>query len=202
MTTAASPPAVTGVRVGGDSGAWSAAGFEVQGSTIQIGALTIEIVSAATPPELVLGRDSGGSISRDPHSNGIDGIDHIVVMARTLDGLRGDIDEAGWTVRRERPTTMAGIEVVQLFVLAGEVLLEMIAPIAGEGPVEGVWGLAVTSTDLGATSSWFAEHCGAESCGTVSEAVQPGRRIATLRHRALGLPLPVAIMSPRPPSGR
>ena len=55
------------------------------------------------------------------------------------------------------------------------------------------WGLALVAPDLEATAAGLGEHV-----GEARAAVQPGRRIATLR-RSAGLSLPVALMSPRRP---
>ena len=51
----------------------------------------------------------------------------------------------------------------------------------------------MVADDLDATAEWLGDRV-----GTPKDAVQPGRRIATLRHRDLGLGLPVAIMTPHP----
>jgi hypothetical protein len=53
-----------------------------------------------------------------------------------------------------------------------------------------LWGLALLAPDLDATVTALAEHVGA-----VRDAVQPGRRIATLK-RSARLAVPVALMSP------
>lgn len=195
--SARTPPSVTGLRVPGGSDPWSAAGFSIthgstDNGTIDLGNLTIVPTSGLEEAELLTNGDAPSTMRSTSHPNGIDNVDHLVIMARELDALRAEINESGWTVRRERPTAMAGIDIVQLFVIAGDVLLEMIAPASGTGTVEGVWGLAVTAHDIDSTAAWFGEQC-----GPVTDAVQSGRRIATLRHEALALPLPIAVMSPR-----
>ncbi|HWC09484.1 MAG TPA: hypothetical protein VG458_10565, partial [Solirubrobacterales bacterium] len=55
------------------------------------------------------------------------------------------------------------------------------------------WGLAFVAADLDATVATLGE----ERVSEVREAIQPGRRIASLR-RPAGLALPVALMTPRP----
>jgi hypothetical protein len=87
----------------------------------------------------------------------------------------------------------------QRFFRLGEVILELVGtPGAhGEGPAT-FWGLALTVDDLDAA----ATHLG-ERLGPVTDAVQRGRRIATLRHEAVGLHVPIAFLTaapPRPPS--
>jgi alpha-beta hydrolase superfamily lysophospholipase len=54
-----------------------------------------------------------------------------------------------------------------------------------------LWGLALLAPDLDRTVGALAPHAGA-----VRDAVQQGRRIATLE-RSAGLAVPVALMSPR-----
>ena len=54
------------------------------------------------------------------------------------------------------------------------------------------FGLALHVDDLDQTS----EHLG-EALGPIKAAVQPGRRIATFRHRALGISVPIAAMDHR-----
>ena len=57
------------------------------------------------------------------------------------------------------------------------------------------WGLAFIAPDLETTVAGLGE-----SAGETRPAVQPGRRIATLR-RSAGLALPVALMTPPPDRG-
>jgi hypothetical protein len=52
------------------------------------------------------------------------------------------------------------------------------------------WGLALLAPDFDATIAWL----GPERVSEPRPAVQPGRRIATVR-RAAGLALPVALIS-------
>jgi len=45
----------------------------------------------------------------------------------------------------------------------------------------------------------LAAHRLGEALGTVKDAVQPGRRIATVRTKELGISVPIALMSPHHP---
>ena len=54
-----------------------------------------------------------------------------------------------------------------------------------------LWGLALVAPDIDGSVGTLAPHAGA-----VRDAVQPGRRIVTLK-RSAGLAVPVALMSPR-----
>jgi hypothetical protein len=75
------------------------------------------------------------------------------------------------------------------------VILELIGQSGdhGAGPAT-FWGLALTVDDIEATAALLGDDL-----GPVTDAVQPGRRIATLRHEALGIPVPIAFLSPAPP---
>jgi hypothetical protein len=108
---------------------------------------------------------------------------------RTTDAFAG----AGLDLRRVRPIPGSDPPRVQVFFRAGEVIIELVGPerATGEGPAT-FYGLAFTVTDLDATAALLGDRLSA-----IRPAVQPGRRIATLRHRDLGLSVPVAFLSHR-----
>jgi len=124
-----------------------------------------------------------------PHANSVVGLDHIVVMtpdhARTVASLEG----AGIECRRVRDLGPR----VQAFFRLGPVILEVVGPAeaTGDGPAE-LWGLAWTSSDLEATAALLGDRLRA-----AKDAVQPGRRIATLDASA-GLSTLMTFMSPEP----
>jgi hypothetical protein len=83
----------------------------------------------------------------------------------------------------------------QVFFRMGEVILELIGQVDGEGDgAPGFFGIAVTVDDLDALAATLGDHLGG-----IKDAVQEGRRIATLRHRDLGMSVATAFMTP--PSG-
>lgn len=206
--------------------AWRAAGFHVRGDALQLGRTTIELhgdgpagspgggflgwrfdppptAGAAGPvPDIdglpVLAGEPSRSAETvgGAHPNGISRIDHLVVLTGDVGRTLGAFGSAGFELRRQRRTEIAGSPAVQSFLWAGDVIIELVGPAPEEPTSEGpatIFGLALVSADLDAT----AEHLG-ESLGPARDAVQPGRRIATVRHRALGISLPVAVMSPHP----
>lgn len=130
------------------------------------------------------------------HPNGVTAVDHVVAMTpdleRTVAALRG----AGLDLRRVREEpTLAGAP-RQAFFRLGATILEVVQEPAeaieragGDHPAF-FWGLALAAPDLEATVAGFGEHA-----SEVRPAVQPGRRIATLR-RSAGLGLPLALISP------
>ena len=109
-------------------------------------------------------------------------------MARTVKAL----EATGLDVRRVRDTDAEtyGAPMRQTFFRLGEVILEVIGPAepAGDGPAQ-FFGIALTVEDLDALPEQYGEQL-----GRIKDAVQPGRRIATLRHRNLGLSVAIAFM--------
>ncbi|CAN5901517.1 hypothetical protein BH23ACT2_BH23ACT2_25330 [soil metagenome] len=129
-----------------------------------------------------------------PHPNGVTGIDHVVVATPDLDRTIGALDTVGLRCRRIRNTTSNQTPMRQAFFRLGPVVLEVVGGDTGTGEsaadVPAQWfGLALDVTDLDAT----AAHLG-DGLGAVRPAVQEGRRIATLRHRSLGLSVSLAAM--------
>lgn len=128
------------------------------------------------------------------HPNGITRVDHIVVMTPDLDRTMAALATAGLGLRRVRETSLGGSPHRQAFYWAGASILEVVGPAeaTGDGPAR-LWGLALEATDLVATATWLGDRC-----GPIRDAVQPGRRIATIRTRELGISTPLSILSPHP----
>lgn len=128
------------------------------------------------------------------HRCGATHIDHIVLMSPDGERTARAVTAAtGLEVRRVRDTESYGSPMRQRFYRLGEVLLELVST---EPPAEGparFFGLAVTVADLDALPGLYGEGLGA-----VKDAVQPGRRIAALRHKAFDLSVPIVFMSPEP----
>ncbi|MDP1804003.1 MAG: hypothetical protein Q8K72_02445, partial [Acidimicrobiales bacterium] len=104
------------------------------------------------------------------------------------------IEALGVPQRGERTTESYGAPMRQLFFRLGEVILELVGQpdAAGEGD-PGFFGLAITVADLDAAGRLLGAHL-----GDAKDAVQDGRRIATLRHREVGMSVATAFMSPEP----
>ena len=79
----------------------------------------------------------------------------------------------------------------QIFFRLGEVIVEVVGSpeSATEGPST-LWGMTFTVVDIDATAAYFGDRT-----APVKEAVQPGRRITTLRHREFGMSVPTALIS-------
>ncbi|MGA2453232.1 MAG: VOC family protein [Solirubrobacteraceae bacterium] len=131
------------------------------------------------------------------HPNGVLAIDHVVAASGDLDRSIAALQAAGLDLRRvrEQPTPAGAPR--QAFFRLGQEILELIQEPdavlerAGgrEHPVR-FWGLALLVEDLDRAAEMLAPNV-----GEVRPAVQPGRRIASVR-RAAGLAVPLALMSP------
>jgi hypothetical protein len=177
------------------------ASTDLDGLPITVAEASVPSASDSTPAEI----DEGPQHARTPppipsapkHHNRITAIDHLVAMSPELDRSVRVLQVAGLDLRRirEQPTPAGAPR--QAFFRLGEVILELVQepaevlaarPDGTSGPAR-FWGLALLSDDLDQTVAGLGEHC-----GEIRAAVQPGRRIATLR-RSAGLAVPVALMS-------
>lgn len=195
------------VVIGDQPESWRAAGFEVSPSgTLTLGATTIlldgsggRVVSwgldgVATEIDGLPSTATAASTGPSGHPNGITSIDHVVVRTGDCDRTVAAFEAAGLEVRGGRSTTSYGSPMRQVFFWAGDVIVELIGPDTDEPTTDeptSIFGLALTAADLDAT----AAHLG-ELLSTPKDAVQPGRRIAGLRGREVGISIPVAVMSP------
>jgi hypothetical protein len=132
-----------------------------------------------------------------PQPNGVVTVDHVVAFTPDLDRTMAALRRAGIDFRRlrEEPTPAGAPR--QAFFRIGEPILEVVqAPagsrIAGDpgGPAR-LWGISFAVADLDETAAFLGDRV-----SEPRDAVQPGRRIATLRREA-GLGSAVAFMSRR-----
>jgi hypothetical protein len=131
-----------------------------------------------------------------PHPNGVTGIDHLVAFTPDLDRTVAAGEALGLDLRRIRDEPAPAGSPRQAFFRIGELLLEVAqapsgSPLKPDSPAR-FYGLAFVVEDIDATSAALGDLC-----SEPRDAVQPGRRIATVRRQA-GLGLPVAFMTPRP----
>jgi hypothetical protein len=128
------------------------------------------------------------------HENGSTLIDHVVVASPDLGRTRSALEDAGFDARRVRETESYGSAMQQVFFRAGEVIVELVGPpepdVARADRPAGFFGLAVNVSDLDATKALLGDKL-----GDPKDAVQPGRRIATLRNKELGITTAIAFMS-------
>jgi len=193
--------------------AWRACGFEVEGDICVVGQTRVRLAPDDGGKGLtgwsLRGLESeeldGLATSRSDrpppaeqslHSNGISALDHVVAISSDLDRTVAALRRAGLDLRRirEEPTPAGAPR--QAFFRLGEPILEVV-----QAPAEAIertggdrpaffWGLAFAAPDIEATVASLGERV-----SEVRDAVQPGRRIATLR-RSAGLSLPLALITP------
>lgn len=170
----------TGIRI--DPGAepglvrWALSGVE-DASVTDVDGLATELVTP-DPPVLV------------EHPNGAIGLDHVVVTTNDLERTCAAVElTTGAPLRRVREVG----EVRQGFhrLGGGGLIVEVVERAGLPDAPAWFWGLVINVEDLDDA----ATRIGAGAIGPVSDAVQPGRRIATVRNE-LGLGVPVALMTP------
>jgi hypothetical protein len=192
---------------------WEALGFAVHGRCCQIGAVCLRFGGPQPSPGIVgwslRGLRSGeldglptaaseAPVPQDApvHPNGVSTIDHVVAVSPAFERSVAALQAAGLELRRirEQPTPAGAPR--QAFFRLGAVILELVQEpqeiVARDGGPERplrFWGLALLTADLERTARRLAPHL-----GEVRAAVQPGRRIATVR-RSAGLSVPLALMS-------
>jgi hypothetical protein len=125
------------------------------------------------------------------HANGVLAIDHVVLLSPDLRRTVESLTTIGIEPRRERDAQLGGRSMRQIFFRAGEVIIEVVGSpeTASEGPST-LWGITYVVADIDATAAYFGDRT-----APVKDAVQPGRRITTLRHQALGISVPSAMIS-------
>ncbi|MBV9213173.1 MAG: glyoxalase [Actinobacteria bacterium] len=199
-----------------DAAAWAAAGFRVDEGHCDIGTVRLVLAGRETGRGLIgwsvrgeLGdRDLDGlrpSRSEAPsrpsapaHPNSVTAIDHLVAFTPDRDRTVAAVEAAGLPVRRIRDEPSPGGAGGQAFFRLGDVVLEVIeyggdSPRAGErGAPARLWGLALTVDSLERAAGALGDDL-----GEPRDAVQPGRRIATIR-RSAGFSIPIALMTHGP----
>lgn len=184
-----------GIRLGTTGAALERLGLAVSDDRCRVGEVTLEAASG----EGILGLDLAGVPDGGPlplvgvamaaagaHPLGATAVDHVVVLCGDV---RAAIAALGAEPRRldQRDGRQYG------FVLAETALLEFVGPITTDDRPARLWGLALTVADLDQAVAHLAG-----ACSTPKDAVQHGRRIATVRHEQLGLSVPTVLLSPRP----
>lgn len=195
-------------------GAWEELGFDVEDGICAFGEVRIRFAPEAPGGGLSgwslhgvaegaqldgLATTSSGGEPRErapAHPNGIVGIDHVVAISPDLDRTVAALEAAGLDLRRVRDEPTPAGAPRQAFFRLGTVILEVIQEppeaierAGGDHPAF-FWGLALVTPDLEATVAQLGDRV-----GEPRDAVQPGRRIATLR-RSAGLSVPIALMTP------
>lgn len=210
--------ALTAIDVADNPEAWAHAGFTVDGNQVQIDHVVITLTGAPGTSDgdiprrgitglsiLGLTGDMDGlPVAAQPaalqdgpaptHPNGVEVFDHLVVMTPDPDRTTAAFEAAGLEARRSRVFGKPDAKTRQTFFWLGRVILELVGPDQPVDPADkpaSPWGLALVTPDLDTSAEMLAENC-----STPKEAVQPGRRIATVKTRDLDITVPIALMTP------
>lgn len=194
--------------------AWRDCGFHVAADTCVVGTTRIRLAGADAGRGLTEWslRDVPATVELDglattrserpppdagpAHPNGVTRLDHVVAITPVLERTAAALERAGLDLRRirEEPTPAGAPR--QAFFRLGPVILEVV-----QEPEEAIergggadrpaffWGLALVAPNLDATVASLGDRV-----SEARDAVQPGRRIATMR-RAAGLAVPIALIS-------
>lgn len=204
------------ITLADEPAAWAGLGFELDGEVCRLGEVSIRLTGGGSGRGIVgwslrdvhsteldglptgLSRSARGDAPAVVHPNGVSGIDHVVAMSPAFERSVAALQAAGLDLRRirEEPTPAGAPR--QAFFRLGHEILELVEQpeetVARTGGADGparFWGLALLAGDLDATVAAMGE-----GVSEIRAAVQPGRRIATVR-RSAGLAVPLALMSPK-----
>lgn len=200
-------PELRTLLIGDDPQSWEAAGFQVVGDTTTIGTIKLRFVGGDQPGVIGMeftdvadgsidGLSATGTASApaEPmeHPNRVSRMDHVVVMTPDIKRTISALEDAGFEQRRTRDIPDAEPPRRQVFLWAGETILEVVGPITPSGPgPASIWGLALTTDDMAAAVAALPDRLTAPK-----PAVQPGREIATVKTKDLGVSLALAMMTP------
>jgi hypothetical protein len=203
---------VDAFEVADPADAWTRAGFSVDSDGVcRVGGVRIRLIGrdAGIVGWSLRGLPSDGSfddidgvpttrsdaLTATPatHANGVMAIDHVVLLSPDLSRTVESMAAVGVQPRRQRDAELGGRPIRQIFFRLGEVIVEAVGSpdAAGEGPST-LWGLTYVVDDIEATASFFGDRT-----APIKDAVQPGRRITTLRHDELGMSVRTAMISAR-----
>jgi hypothetical protein len=192
-------PTLEELEIADEPADWSALGFDVEDGACQVSSVRLRLVGKG-PRRGILGWTLTGEEpppgSPPPHPNGVARIDHVVLLSPDLDRTVEELRSDGFELRRIRDGETPGGSTRQAFFRIGEPILEVVQAPEGTsvardpgGPAR-LWGLAFLVEDLEHTASALGGLL-----GTPRDAVQAGRRIATLKPEA-GLGPAIAFMTP------
>lgn len=208
-------PAVAALDLALDAAGWRALGFTVdEDGGCRIGATVLRLTGPAGAGAPLLpgwelrvpaGAPGGGGLAvidglptrwtdvppgpAGAHPNTATSVDHVVVRTPDTGRTFAALQDAGMQLRRERTAGTGSRALRQGFFRHGEAIVEVVGPLqgAGDGPAT-LWGITVLAADLDAAVALLGDRAGG-----VRDAVQPGRRIVTVRAEATG-GLPLAFM--------
>ncbi len=200
-------PELAELAIADPPAAWSALGFDIDAEgNLDLGGVRIRlgakgesgIVSWSLRRVNAMGSIDGlptpvPRVLRPPpfktHPNGATGLDHVVITTPDFERTALALKRAGMPLKRTQDIGRGR----QGFRRVGPAILELVQPTNGSRGEVGFWGLVIVVISLEELAARLGEHL-----SEIRPAVQPGRRIATLRPSA-GVTPAVAFMSPEPP---
>lgn len=192
-------PSIDALDIADEPAAWSALGFDVAGGACRVSRVDLRFAGTG-PKRGIVGWTLGTEAAGEPapeHPNGVVRVDHVVMLSPDLDRTVGELESQGFDLRRRREGPTPGGSTRQAFFRAGEPILEVVQAPEGTSVARDpdgdarLWGLAFLVEDMDGAARSLGDLL-----GRPREAVQPGRRIATIRPEA-GLGPAVALMTPR-----
>ena len=206
------PPTIDELVLAAEPAAWAGAGFAVEDGVMRAGTVRLRLAGAEAGHGIVSWslRDAATTdldglptaasraavAAAGEHPNGTERVDHVVAVTSDLERTSAALGAAGIERRRVREVPLDGGTLHQAFFRLGEVILEVVDgmpldPSAEPAPGAPAtfWGLVFVVADLDAAGAVLGDRL-----GPPRDAVQRGRRIATVRREA-GLGLPVALIS-------
>lgn len=217
---------VAELQVADRPGAWAAAGFVVgDDDTCRVGTLRIRLLGPEVAvdgrrgivgwglagwrataedvdgiPTTAVGPDHATAPGAPYHPNGVTHVDHVVLASPDLERTVAALAAIGLEPRRERDGQLGGRGVRQVFYRpeAGPILELVGTPGTASAEPSRLWGITHVVADIDASAAFLGERT-----GPVKDAVQPGRRITTLRTRELDMSVRTALITPhvRAPDG-
>jgi len=126
------------------------------------------------------------------HDLGAVELDHVVVFTGNMDAVSTAV-ELATGCERKRVRELGAVRQGFHRIGRGGLIVEIVEHADSDAQAGRFWGLVINVDDLDVA----VELLGPERIGSPKDAVQPGRRIATIRSD-VGLGLPVALMSRDP----
>ncbi|HEX4465667.1 MAG TPA: hypothetical protein VH025_00645 [Solirubrobacteraceae bacterium] len=208
-----SGPTIDELMIADDADAWRALGFTVEDDCCRLGRVLLRFVAdgeergilrwslRGLQATMLDGLPTSLSETELPepaaaHANGAIAIDHVVAFSPAFERSVQALRDAGLDLRRVRDEPTPTGAPRQAFFRLGDEILELVqepeeavSRLGGPDHPARFWGLAVIVEDIDRAAAEMAPHT-----SDPRPAVQPGRRIATVR-RSAGLTVPLALMS-------
>lgn len=199
-------PTIAELHVGDDPSAWERLGFRINQRRCLVGRTEVVFSDGPTGIHSWALRNSLPSqfgpipttFTENPapepsivHPNGSVGFHHVVLMVPEFDKGKTALRNAGVQVEDGQPFGSPDKAMLRSAPKMGDIELELIGPKSEDQSRNwDLWGLVIAVSDIEATTEFVGDLL-----GRVKPAVQPHRRIATLRKEA-ELGVAVAFLGP------